>query len=141
VDGNNTRQDGKSKISPLCLLDLSLSNPYHVKMNKISNNINSETVFTDRERLSMAEIKQMIKITDSSKGTIYILCPADLSYPLYQHFTNKRIESSLPKCAIDVDGKNTDDELIVVTITLDRAEAEVAEFASSMVCIKKEKPN
>lgn len=88
--------------------------------------LDAKSILTDREQRNNADILEQIKITDSKKGTIYILCSADLSERLYQHFRSKQIESSFPKRAID--GKHPDDELIVVTTTLDRATSEVNEF-------------
>ena len=99
-------------------------------MKNISNNPEPVVIPNLREQLRRAEIRKQITITDSNKGTIYILCPANLSHDLYQHFSHKNIESTFPKRAID--GKNPDDELIVVTATLDRGKTEVEEFVSKL---------
>ena len=100
--------------------------------------MDTKAALTDREQLCVADVRRKIKITGSNKGTIYILCPADLAKRLYKHFIHKQIESTFPKRAID--GTHPDDEMrLDVTTTLVRATDEVDEFVSNIVRVHPEK--
>ncbi|WP_050030589.1 hypothetical protein [Verrucomicrobium sp. BvORR034] len=82
-----------------------------------------------REQINRGRLRAQIAIQDLHDETVCLFCPIEVSGLLFQHFAAKGIPSTVPKGAMF--GRFPQDEL-VVSLSVERASAEVTEFVASL---------
>jgi hypothetical protein len=90
-----------------------------------------------REQITRGRLRAQLNIEAADNG-VCIFCPKEVSAHLYRHFTDKQISSLPPRRAIFSPYYPLDE--LIVTLPLDRASAEVAEFIGRLpeVCYERE---
>jgi hypothetical protein len=90
-----------------------------------------------REQITKGRLRAQINIEAADDG-VCIFCPTEVSERLYQHFATKHISSLPPRRAMFSPYYSLHE--LVVTLSVDQALAEVAEFVGSLpeVCYERD---
>jgi len=90
-----------------------------------------------REQISRGRLRAQINV-EAADGGVCIFCPTEISERLYQHFAAKRIASLPPRSAMFSPYYALHE--LVVTLSVEQAAAEIAEFVGSLpeVCYERD---
>jgi hypothetical protein len=90
-----------------------------------------------REQITRGRLRAQINV-DAADGGVCIFCPTEVSERLYQHLTAKHISSLPPRPAMFSPYYSLHE--LVVTLSVEQASGEVAEFIAGLpeICYERD---